>query len=182
MWRIIASVLIGAFVLSPPRVFAIEFFNPKSGPAPPLALTAADGSSVILRPFEYSVTVVHFFATWCKPCLTEMPALERFAKRIDSSSVRILAVSVAEPALRVRRFVQSTPSSIPILLDRDGAVAKSWHVANLPSTIVLGRRLEQRLAAEREVDWDGIETTQFLDAASSTDERSGVKVGGEEKR
>lgn len=179
---IVAVILIGASILSPPKVIAGDFFVPNSGTVPPFVLTAADGTSVTLKPSEYSVTIVHFFTTWCEPCVAEMPALRRFAKRIDPLSVRILAISVAEPDLRVRRFAQSAPSSFPILLDRDGAVARAWQVSSLPSTIILDRRLEQRLAAERELDWDRIEVGQLLDSASSVVERPDVEAGNGEKR
>jgi thiol-disulfide isomerase/thioredoxin len=177
-----AVIVLGVFVASPPRLLAADHFSAISVPAPPLALAAADGTNYTLKPFEHSVTIVHFFATWCEPCLAEMPSLRRFSKRVGASSVRVLAVSVAEPDLRVRRFVQSAPFLFPILLDRDGAARRAWQVSNLPTTVVIDSQLKQRLVIEREFDWDSVEPGLLVEMITGADGERNHHAGDEEKK
>ncbi|MFO1166768.1 MAG: TlpA disulfide reductase family protein [Rhodoblastus sp.] len=129
--------------------------KPWTGPAPDFALADAQGAQTALAPGGASTTIVHFFATWCEPCREELPALTRLAQR--APGVRVIAISVAEPEMRVRRFLKANPTGFPVLLDGDRAVARAWGVATLPTSFVLGAALEPQLAAEESVNWDGYE-------------------------
>lgn len=146
--------------------------------APALDLDALDGAPAGLA--EGRPSVVHFFATWCEPCRTELPALARFAAR--RPDVAVLLVDVAEPDDRIRRFLArdafaGLPVPGPVLLDRDRAAARRWSVSLLPASFVVsGGRL--RLALEGEVDWDAPAT----DAAVSALARSAVPIQSREDK
>jgi|GraSoiStandDraft_12_1057312.scaffolds.fasta_scaffold248384_1 thiol-disulfide isomerase/thioredoxin len=113
------------------------------------------------------VVLVHFFATWCEPCREELPMLERLLERSENSALAVFAVSVGEPDDRVRRFFELMPIKIPVVLDRDREVAKTWRIETLPTTYVLDRDLEPRLMVEGEFVWDRVEPEQLLDAVLS---------------
>jgi peroxiredoxin len=110
--------------------------------------------------------VVHFFATWCEPCREELPALRRLAERAGVQDIDVVAISVAEVPIRVRRFIEQTPVNYPVLLDEDRAVAKAWGVDTLPTTFVLDAGLKTRFAVEREYDWDGLDVATLLEKLS----------------
>ena len=110
--------------------------------------------------------VLHFFATWCEPCRDELPALNRLAARADDRKLVVLAVSVAEVPLRVRRFLGEIPVNFPVLLDQDRAVAKAWGVDSLPATFILDADLKPRLAVMREYDWDKLDLANVLEKLS----------------
>jgi hypothetical protein len=77
---------------------------------------------------------------------------------------------VAEVALRVRRFVDATPTSFPVVLDADRAVTRAWGVGVLPTTFVLDSRLQARLFVEGDVDWtraDIVSALEALDAGNA---------------
>jgi thiol-disulfide isomerase/thioredoxin len=175
-----SAVVLCAFLLPAQSLANSAVLKPSTGRAPPFALSATDGTAVTLKPLEYAVTIVHFFATWCEPCREELPSLHRLADRADALSVRILAISVAEPDLRVRRFVQAASLSFPVLLDRDGAVTRAWRVFNLPSTVILDRDLRPRLFIEREFNWDGIEASVLVDTITHWDQVGHDDAAGEE--
>lgn len=175
------AVVVCAVLLPAQSLADSGVLNPWSGRAPPFALSATDGTAVTLKPLEHAVTIVHFFATWCEPCREELPSLRRLADRADASSVRILAVSVAEPELRVRRFVQAAPLNFPVLLDRDGAVTRAWRVLSLPSTVILDRDLRPRLSIGGEFNWDGIEPSVLVDTIAHWGEVGHDGAAGEER-
>lgn len=133
-----------------------------NGPAPAFTLADSRGALRALSANSGAITIVHFFATWCEPCREEFPALSRLVRRAGPS-VRVIAISVAEPDLRVRRFLKSFDPEFPILLDRDRATARAWSVSVLPASFVLDSALKPRLAAETSVDWDRIEPRELLE-------------------
>jgi peroxiredoxin len=158
---IIAAALVcalcGLFVSPPTRAGSADVFQRwNGGEPPPFTLTDSTGATVALAAERGQIVLVHFFATWCEHCVTELPALNRLVAR-GNGAVKVVAVSVAEPDRRVRRFFDNKPVNYPVLLDRDRAVAKAWGVSSLPTTIVLDGRLRPRLMAETEFRWDGID-------------------------
>lgn len=139
---------------------ALRRLHPVGGarPAPPLALVQLDGRSVDGAGANGAV-IVHFFATWCEPCRTELPALSRFAAR--HPHIPVLLVDVAEPEARLRRFLAETDVPGPVLLDRDRAAARAWGVSLLPASFVVTAGTIH-LAAEGEVAWDAPENDALI--------------------
>jgi len=130
--------------------------QPWAGPAPAFSLADSRGATIGLRPGSGEITIVHFFATWCEPCREELPALSRLAQRAGAAA-RVIAISVAEPEMRVRRFLATTQTDFPVLLDPDRATARAWGVSVLPTSFVLDAALAPRLAAEESVAWDEVQ-------------------------
>jgi thiol-disulfide isomerase/thioredoxin len=111
------------------------------------------GNQRDLQTFAGKVVLVHFFATWCEPCVREIASLERLATTARGKQLAILAVDVAEVDLRVRAFFEKQPVDFTVLLDRDRAVSKSWDVTALPTTFVLDANLAPKLFTEGDLDW-----------------------------
>jgi peroxiredoxin len=120
---------------------------------PTFALTALDGATHDLQQQAGRLVLVHFFATWCEPCRQELSSLSDLTRQPGLEQVSILAINVAEVPARVRRFLESTPVTFPVLLDSDRAVTKAWGVHALPTTYVLDRNLVPRLVVEADLDW-----------------------------
>lgn len=133
---------------------------------PGFSLKDADGTETSLEKLRGRPVLVHFFATWCEPCREELPALDRLARRAEGR-LSVVAISVAEPAPRVRRFFAAMPVSLPVLLDFDMAVARAWQAHGLPSTYVLDAGLNPRLFTPTEFDWEGVDPDRLLEDLSS---------------
>jgi len=84
--------------------------------------------------------VINFWATWCPPCLAEMPAMERLWRRHKDDGFVIVAVSLdADPAI-VPPFIKERGVTFPVALDPTSAVASTYGVRALPSSFVIDRR------------------------------------------
>lgn len=135
--------------------------RPVSGGEADFTLRDSTGMENSLAAYRGRTVLVHFFATWCEPCRKELPALRRLVERGRDRKLDVVAISVAEVPLRVRRFIEQVPVNFPILLDEDRAVSKAWGVHTLPTTFVLDAELRARLAVEREYDWDRVDAANL---------------------
>jgi peroxiredoxin len=151
------GTLFGAATQSHADAAATELQRWSGGDQPGFTLPdSAGGADVALQSVRGQIVLVHFFATWCEPCREELPALNRLLVR-TGATVKVLAISVAEVDLRVRRFLETTPVNFPVLLDRDRAIAKAWKVSTLPTTFVLDAELRPRMVTESDFAWDGVD-------------------------
>ena len=107
-----------------------------NSPAPDFQLTALDGSSVSLSELRGKAVMINFWATWCGPCRVEMPLLQKFYDQNKEDWV-VLAVNNAEPQEKVQAFIDELELSLPVLLDADGEVTKSYHVRGFPTTLFI---------------------------------------------
>ena len=159
----IAVASLGALIISTQgRGDSPAELAPAQGDKPAFRLADTAGAETALSTFAGRTVVVHFFATWCEPCREELPALNRLVERGRDKNLTVIAISVAEVPVRVRRFMDTTPVGFPILLDQDRSVAKAWDVSSLPTTFILDADLKPRLAVEREYDWDRLDVATLL--------------------
>lgn len=84
------------------------------------------------------IVLVNFWATWCPPCRTEMPALDAIYSHYQNEGLVILSIS-AEDAFTVNSFLQGRDYHPPVLIDSDGKVNKQFHVTGIPKTFVFNR-------------------------------------------
>ncbi len=102
------------------------------GQAPTVALTTLEGAEVTLAQWQGQGIVLNFWATWCYPCRTEMPALAAFHQ--EQSDIVVIGVNYQESAELAKPFVEELGLSFPILLDEQGLLSKALGVRGLPTT------------------------------------------------
>jgi peroxiredoxin len=129
---------------------------------PLFTLDALTGERTDLAQLRRRAVLVHFFATWCEPCRTELTALQRLHDRMREKSFTVVGVDAGEVESRVQRFFAEQPVSFPILLDRDRAMSKAWQVYVLPTTFLLDGNLVPRFVAEGDFDWSRPEVEETL--------------------
>lgn len=122
-------------------------------PAPALELRDLEGKVHRLADYRGRAVLVNFWATWCVPCREEMPSIERLRASLEGRRFAVLAVNLAEPESRIRRFLEAVPLGFPVLLDRDARVAKAWQAKLLPATYIVGPDGAIRYRHLGELDW-----------------------------
>lgn len=115
---------------------------PKPGsPAPPLAFTrvfgASSGAKTNLPSLHGKVVVLEFWATWCSPCVADIPVLNSLAASLDPAKVQFISIDDEDPAL-VERFLSKHPISGWVGLDTTGKTLEAYGVLQRPTTIVIG--------------------------------------------
>jgi len=111
--------------------------GPRVGdPAPDFSLKAVDGTTLRLSDLHGQPVLLTFLATWCNPCLTELPMLQA----VSDDDVTTLAIAVREPQDVVSAFVNEAKLEIPVLLDQDGQVSDLYQVHGLPTSLFLDRQ------------------------------------------
>jgi thiol-disulfide isomerase/thioredoxin len=96
-----------------------------------------DGGSVVISPEEGKVTLVHFWATWCGPCMYELPSFVAFAKASEGDRLRWVAVANDRTFEVVDQHLERSGIAMETLLDPHGSTMRSWQVNAIPTTIVL---------------------------------------------
>lgn len=113
-------------------------------PADPwsLAFDTPDGGRLALATLRGQPLVINFWATWCPPCIREMPALDRFHRDFQARGWQVLGIA-ADPPSAVREFLARTPVGFPIVVAGFGGVELSRQLGNLsgglPFTVIFDR-------------------------------------------
>lgn len=144
----------------------------RGGPTPPLALKGLDGKTHNLRDYRGKVVMVQFWATYCPPCIKEMPSVERLEAKLADKPFVILAVNMGESEKQVRHFLNRWHIHLPVLLDPDGKALRQWHVFAVPSTFLIGRQGKIRYAVFGGLEWDQPPQTEIIARLLAADSNS----------
>jgi peroxiredoxin len=143
-----------------------ELFTPldTGSAAPEYRAFSLEGDTIALSSFAGEVVLLNIWATWCRPCVVEMPSLQRLHEELRDSGLRVVAVSVdaplgvvgafGEPGGDVRRFVEDHNLTFTVLHDPSGRIQSRYQVNGLPTTFIIDRsgRIRQKLIGARK--WD----------------------------
>ncbi len=106
----------------------------------PFSAETLDGQSVTVAGSLDKPLVLNFWATWCKPCIVEMPRLENAYQAADDEWL-LVGVNAGEGPNQVRDWIQEHPISFPIIIDSTGAIAVSYGAqSQLPTTVFIDRQ------------------------------------------
>ena len=100
-------------------------------------LTDLEGKSQSLSQYRGKIVLVNFWATWCKPCTTEMPAMQTMYDKLHDKGFVVLAINELEDDAKVREHIKQYGHTFPVLMDRDNKVANQFGVFGLPVSVFI---------------------------------------------
>ncbi len=108
--------------------------------APEFRIVADNGRAVSRSDFGGRLLVLNFWATWCPPCLEEMPSLDRFQQALASSGVVVLGISVDRDEKAYRRFLAGARVSFLTARDPEARISARYGTFKYPETYLIDRR------------------------------------------
>jgi thiol-disulfide isomerase/thioredoxin len=148
-------------------------FIPASPPLPAPAISFVDlvGNTVSLSEFTGKIVLVNLWATWCEPCLREMPSLERLQLRLGET-ITVVAVSEDRGGGKaVEPFIDKLGlRSIKTYLDPKSTAERAFKVQGLPTSFLIDRQGRILGRVEGAAEWDGPKLLETLKAFLSADE------------
>ena len=167
-------VLVVVVVLVGASVYLVSSSNPRPASewvnsvvagdlAPDFELEDTKGNKVTLSDLRGKIVLVNFWATWCPPCLEEMPSMERLNEVLAGDDFVMLAVNTeANGRSVVPAFLEKTPYTFPILYDDKGVVQKQYGVFKFPESFIIQK---DGTVAEKIIgplDWSSLKSITYF--------------------
>ena len=106
-------------------------------PAPEIVLKDLQGRDVKLSDLRGKVVLVNFWATWCKPCKEEMPAMQASYDKLRDKGFVVLAVNELEDTARVAEHIRTHGHTFEVVMDHNNQVANMYGVVGLPASFLI---------------------------------------------
>ena len=150
---------------NPQQEINFNQLKPKEGYlAPKFTLRNLRGNLEGLDDHAGKVIVVNFWATWCAPCVKEMPSFETLYRRFRSQGLTVLAVSLdKDRSAKVQEFVDKYKLSFPVLLDTEGVAEKLYPSFTIPFTYVIDKQGRVVARIDGAKDWESPETFKAIE-------------------
>ncbi len=129
--------------------------------APAFTLVTDQGRSVSPIEFGGKVLVLNFWATWCPPCIEEVPSLNQFQRRFASSGVVVVAVSIDKNAEKYQAFLGKIPVAFQTARDPQADVSGQYGTYQIPETYIIKNGVVMRKFAEAE-NWMSDDLTRYV--------------------
>lgn len=130
--------------------------------APDFELQDPAGKQLSLKELRGKVVFLNFWATWCQPCIEEMPAMEKLHRELEKDGLVILAINFQESPERVKAFLAEHKLTFTALLDRDGKISELYQAWALPVSVIINKRGDIAARAMGSKDWHSDEALEFF--------------------
>jgi peroxiredoxin len=131
--------------------------------APDFTFPGLDGKMIRLSDYKGKVVLVNIWATWCPPCVAEMPSMEKLYQKFKGENFEILAVSIDEPGLKaVAPFMKKSGLTFPALIDSEGAIKTVYGITGIPESFIIDKQgiLIKKIVGP--VDWAATNVFRFF--------------------
>ncbi len=137
----------------------------RADPQPPLLeLADRDGTRHSLQHFKGQVVVVNFWASWCPPCVREMPSMQALREKMSGKPFTLLGINMAETTAVVDTFMRDHKLDFPVWMDRDGTALTRWKVMAFPTSFVIDKTGHIRYGVFGGIDWTEADTLKIIGA------------------
>ena len=127
------------------------------------SLPDLQGRTHSLPDYHGKVILINFWASWCPPCIYEMPELMRLQQQFDGKPFEILAINVGEKKYRVRKFIKTINLDLRVLLDTDNKAFEDWGVSSLPTSYLIDGNSKVRYRIRGNPGWEDEDTVSVIE-------------------
>lgn len=154
---------------SPPAVLDKMQLTDGTPQAPAVTFYDAEGKPMSLNDFRGRYVLVNLWATWCGPCINELPSLVRLQGELPQDRITVLPLDLERhDAGKVQEFLERTKiEGLPIYIDRDFSAMRGFAANELPLTILIDAEGKEIARAAGEQKWDHADSVAFLKAISA---------------
>ncbi len=133
----------------------------EGGPAPQFSIKTDQGQRVTPTSFGGKVLVLNFWATWCAPCVEEIPSLNVFQRRFANSGVVVVGISVDKNAQKYRAFLDRIHVSFDTARDPNWDIGAEYGTFQIPETyIIKDGRIARKFVSNQ--DWTSDDITRYV--------------------
>jgi peroxiredoxin len=156
---------------APPQGASMSEMN---RPAPAFVVPALDGGSVSLGEYSGQVVLLNFWATWCEPCVRELPALQQAHLRYGDQGLAVIGVNLTDDEqaqggdeTKIRAFLEQYGVTYPIALDMEGEITNNYRVFPLPTSFFIDQQGRIRYVHIGELTLEDV-SARFAELSSET--------------
>jgi len=136
----IVGTLAGALVLGVTLTPALQPVGVESKAPEFVAVSAATGDTVHSEQYEGEVLLLNIWATWCAPCVTEMPSIQRLYDELAPHGLKVVAISVDNTDLEnVREWIDERDFTFDVLHDQSARIEREYQTTGVPESFVINR-------------------------------------------
>lgn len=158
-----SALLALAFLLSPSLVYSSPLTPYTGNIHAGFTLVDTSDQQHSLSDYKGRVVLINFWASWCPPCIYEMPELQALKAHFSGRPFDILAINVGEKKYKVRKFSKVIKLELPVLLDTDSNTFKHWGVKTLPTSFLIDRNGKIRYRTRGNPGWQDDEVLQAIE-------------------
>ena len=167
--HLMAGLLAALLISTASTAGTLQPFGDDS-PAPDFSLSDIKGTTSTLADYRGKVVLVNFWASWCPPCIREMPGLQRLQEKLADQPFVILAINVGEKKYRVWKFAKLIDFTLPVLLDTHSKTFADWGASVLPTSFLLDSKGRIRYRVVADLEWDSEEVISLIEALINEEE------------
>ena len=156
-------IILLLFSLLPSLTSAVERpLTPYKGEAKGFSLADQKGNQHSLENYSGKVVLINFWASWCPPCIHEMPELQRLKQHFHEQPFEIITINVGEKKYKVRKFSKLINLKLPVLLDTKSNTYDQWGVKTLPTSFLLDAEGNIVYQVRGNPGWEQLETRKVI--------------------
>ena len=159
----LAAITLGA-TACPARASSEIQRWPSARPMPAFSADDLEGRPWRLDALRGRAVLLNFWASWCEPCRSEMPSLQRLVEFHGEDRLAVITINFKESPAQATRFMRRAGLRLPVVADPQGLHARAWEVSVFPTTILIGVDGRPKYRIRGEVDWNSPEADRIVSA------------------